>query len=106
MNKQPALARREFLKLSGIAVSAAALKACTPTLPVAAPAPTDVPKQNPVEALFPDMVLVEAGSFLMGSMDGYPDQQPVHRRPDGILAGGQVDLRNAVRSAKIDLAPP
>jgi sulfatase modifying factor 1 len=40
-------------------------------------APTATAKPT-VQALFPDMVLVEAGSFEMGAADGSPDQQPVH----------------------------
>jgi len=91
------LSRREFLKLTGIAISAAALKACTPNIPIETATPTTIPPvmptptptstptpaptstARPVEALFPAMVLVEAGSFQMGAMlDGYPDQQPVH----------------------------
>jgi len=97
MSKQLKLSRREFLKLTGIAISAAALKACTPNIPIETitpatippvmpsrtPAPTPnlspTPTSRPVEALFPDMVQVEAGSYQMGSMqDGYPDQQPIH----------------------------
>ena len=94
MTKQLKISRREFLKLAGIAISAAALKACAPNISIETATPTTIPPTTtptltpthtppaptaePVEALFPDMVLVEAGSFQMGSMDGYPDQQPVH----------------------------
>jgi sulfatase modifying factor 1 len=45
-----------------------------PTPPIPSPTAT----KPAVQALFPDMVLVEAGSFEMGSADGYPDQQLVH----------------------------
>jgi formylglycine-generating enzyme required for sulfatase activity len=98
MSNQSKLSRRDFLKLTGIAISAAALKACAPnvpietatptTLPPVLPTPTPVatltsvptPSVQPAEALFPAMTLVEAGSFQMGSiMDGYPDQQPIHK---------------------------
>ena len=99
MSNQRKLSRREFLKLTGIAISAAALKACSPNIPIETvpptaiptlipthtaaptrtPAPTPTPTAMLVEALFPDMVLVEAGGFQMGAvLEGYPNQQPIH----------------------------
>jgi formylglycine-generating enzyme required for sulfatase activity len=43
-------------------------------------APTATPEATPeeVEPIVPEMVLVEAGSFQMGSTNGQPDEQPVH----------------------------
>jgi formylglycine-generating enzyme required for sulfatase activity len=87
------LTRRDFLKLTGIALSAAALKACggaptplaspipttTPPAPTHTPSPTPTPTAAPIAALFPEMVLVEAGNFLMGSEGGYDNERPVHR---------------------------
>jgi formylglycine-generating enzyme required for sulfatase activity len=53
----------------------------TPTAapPAGSPAtPTVAPSTAPMAAIVPEMVRVEAGSFEMGSADGYPDEQPVH----------------------------
>jgi formylglycine-generating enzyme required for sulfatase activity len=53
----------------------------TPTLapPTAIPAtPTLAPSKEPARPIVPEMVLVEAGSFEMGSAAGYPDEKPVH----------------------------
>lgn len=89
------ISRREFLKQAGMTFSASILAACTPKAapqPTATwtPAPTHLPSKTiaptatpfpsatPVTAIAPEMVLVEAGSFLMGAQDGQPDQQPVH----------------------------
>jgi len=48
----------------------------TPVPPIAPPTATPTPV--PVEPITPDMVLVEAGTFEMGSTTGRPDEQPVH----------------------------
>ena len=86
------LSRRDFLKLSGIAISATILKACnakapavteipptsTPLPPTNTPVPTITPTEQPVKPIPPDMILVEAGSFQMGSAQGYSHEQPVH----------------------------
>jgi sulfatase modifying factor 1 len=86
------LTRRDFLKLTGIAVSAACLHSCTGSTQAFteaattsasqtqtnAPSPTGTPTRQPVQALFPTMVLVEPGEFLMGSDDGYANERPVH----------------------------
>ncbi len=86
------ITRRDFLKLTGIAVSATVLNSCTggtPELTEAAPTSTPQAKRDtpapaatstklPVQAKFPTMVLVEPGSFLMGSKNGYENEQPVH----------------------------
>ena len=86
------LSRRDFLKLSGIAISATILKACnaktlavtetpptsTPLPPTNTPVPTITPTEQPVKPIPPDMILVEAGSFQMGSAQGYANEQPVH----------------------------
>ena len=78
MSKRGKLSRREFLKMVGATASAAALGACTPTpTKIATTAtPESVPKE--IEPIVPEMVLVEAGSFQMGSTDGLADEQPVH----------------------------
>ncbi|MFB0535830.1 MAG: SUMF1/EgtB/PvdO family nonheme iron enzyme, partial [Anaerolineae bacterium] len=79
MYKSGKLSRREFLKMVGATASAAVLGACTPQTPTeVAPTATSgsVPKET--EPIVPEMVLVEAGSFQMGSTDGLADEQPVH----------------------------
>jgi sulfatase modifying factor 1 len=103
MTTRHKLSRREFLKLVGGAASAATLGACTsqtppetevaPSATAAPPQPT--PKQveptttavppepipeptEEIKPVTPEMVLVEAGGFEMGSTDGFPDEQPVH----------------------------
>jgi sulfatase modifying factor 1 len=78
MSRRSRLSRREFLKMVGATASAAALGACTPTSTEVAPTATPVPTQKEIEPILPEMVLVEAGSFQMGSTDGNADEQPVH----------------------------
>lgn len=94
--------RREFLKILGIATSATTLGACASTIATLEPtepalvestptslAPTlerivptessPTPTKKPLRGiLYPEMVLVEAGSFQMGSNDGYAHERPVH----------------------------
>ena len=79
------ITRRDFLKLTGIAVPATLLGSCagaargvteaapTATTPVKTdtPAPAVTSTKLPVQAIFPTMVLVEPGTFLMGSENGY-----------------------------------
>jgi formylglycine-generating enzyme required for sulfatase activity len=79
MPKRHRLSRREFLKMVGATASAAALGACTPQTP-AKVATTATPEATleEIEPIVPEMVLVEAGSFEMGSTDGLSDDQPVH----------------------------
>jgi sulfatase modifying factor 1 len=77
MSKPRRLSRREFLKMAGATASAAALGACAPTPTKVATTATPVPTQE-IEPLVPEMVLVEAGSFQMGSTNGDADEQPVH----------------------------
>lgn len=82
------LSRREFLKMVGVAASAVTLGACTPQTPTkmaeVAPAATAVPPPPAPEPtqeivpIVPEMVMVDAGSFEMGSTDGLPDELPVH----------------------------
>jgi formylglycine-generating enzyme required for sulfatase activity len=52
------------------------------TLEPSAPAPTATPEltatPEPIAPIFPEMVIVEPGSFMMGSIDGYPNEAPVH----------------------------
>ncbi len=86
------ISRRDFLRLTGIATTAILLEACAPDVPTITdipptaitlpptktPVPTNTPTQQPIQAIYPDMVLVEAGSFQMGSTDGYAHEQPVH----------------------------
>ena len=97
MSHTPSLSRREFLKILGMTASAATLQACTSQIPVQeSPVETREPVQPTaegsqaklatatatekpvVEAIYPEMVLVEAGSFQMGSIEGYSHEQPVH----------------------------
>ncbi len=96
------LTRRDVLKLTGISASALLLGACTgesetaveglrateiptsipPTPSPVRPTPSQTliqPTATPAATAVPrEMVLVEAGSFMMGSEDGYPDERPVH----------------------------
>lgn len=95
------ISRRAFLKLLGLASSATALGACAPKLSTLEPSPTRLitstptviptvepptptkppptpTKRPPRETIFPEMVLVEAGTFQMGSNDGYASERPVH----------------------------
>jgi formylglycine-generating enzyme required for sulfatase activity len=44
--------------------------------PTATPASTATP--TAIKIITPEMVLVEAGSFQMGSNDGHPNEQPMH----------------------------
>jgi sulfatase modifying factor 1 len=83
------LSRRKFLELIGLAASATALGACTPravqVVVTATPSPvppTPTPLPPPLTIVEPggfEMVLVEAGSFEMGSASGRANEQPVHR---------------------------
>ena len=92
MSHRKMVSRRDFLNWSGVVISAAFLEACAPEAatatkvpptstsapPTITPYPTVSPTSQPVEALFPDMVLVEAGSFEMGSNEGNASDGPVH----------------------------
>jgi sulfatase modifying factor 1 len=78
MPKRHKLSRREFLRMVGATASAAALGACTPIPTKVAPTVTAEPTPSEVEPIVPEMVLVEAGSFQMGSTNGGADEQPVH----------------------------
>ena len=92
MSRIKHISRRDFLRLTGIATTAILLDACAPDVPTITdipptattlpptktPVPTNTPTQQPIQAIYPDMVLVEAGSFQMGSTDGYAHEQPVH----------------------------
>jgi formylglycine-generating enzyme required for sulfatase activity len=81
------ISRRRFLEIAGLAASVAAVGGCNPRTPVAVTAtpsplpPTATPEPVPLTTLEPsgfEMVLVEAGSFEMGSNTGLPLEQPVH----------------------------
>ncbi len=90
------LSRRKFLRMAGITASAALLGACAPQTSAGKvveivetePAPTAPPPIPTVEStpslvtvVEPDgfeMVLVEPGSFLMGSATGRSVERPVH----------------------------
>ncbi|MFX1411876.1 MAG: formylglycine-generating enzyme family protein, partial [Promethearchaeota archaeon] len=99
MSTRHKLSRRAFLKVVGAAASVAVLEACVPQAsepdvvptatvvqpqptftvgPTATPVPTPTPTPVEIEPIVPEMVLVKAGSFEMGSADGRPDEQPVH----------------------------
>ena len=80
--------RLGFLRLLGLATSAAIVKACAPTkkpLPTSSPTispipPTLTPEPSPttISHIVPEMVLVETGEFQMGSEDGYENESPIH----------------------------
>jgi sulfatase modifying factor 1 len=81
--------RKEFLKLLGIASLAALLDACSPltkkTPEAILPTETRNPPTLTVEPtpkinspIIPEMVLVQAGDFEMGSTDGSTNEQPIH----------------------------
>jgi sulfatase modifying factor 1 len=83
------LTRREFMRLTGVATSAALLGACRPRPAVYQVAVTATPSAEPTPVPLPtslvlvtdtgvEMVVVEPGSFEMGSMDGRSNEQPVH----------------------------
>ena len=89
MMEHPKLSRNDFIKLMGITASAAVLKACRPRITITPeatfPTETNPPPPSTLEStqeiiqpFFPEMVLVEAGTFEMGSVDGYDNEQPVH----------------------------
>jgi sulfatase modifying factor 1 len=78
MSKPRKLSRREFLKMVGATASTTALGACVPIPTKVAPTATPVPTPEEIEPIVPEMVLVEAGSFQMGSTSGRPNEQPVH----------------------------
>jgi len=107
MSQLHKLSRRKFLRLAGLTASTLMLEACTsqiptqviPTVPSTVPPSEVVPTattilptatitlpvseatstpEPAVEILALDMVLVEAGSFEMGSTQGLADEQPVH----------------------------
>ena len=87
--------RREFLSATGMLSAAAALAACrsketgqlavdldltatrAPSTPTLMPEPA-TPTPEPREALLPEMVLIEPGTFMMGTDDGLPKEAPVH----------------------------
>jgi formylglycine-generating enzyme required for sulfatase activity len=74
--------RNWLLHIIGVASLILMLCACTPRQSTPAPrtlTPTPpMPTAEIVEAILPQMALVEAGSFAMGSVDGLGDEQPVH----------------------------
>ena len=83
--------RREFLRKTGVAVSAAMLGACASQPPAEIPAtatakpvpsPTPIPptptEQAAIHPISLEMILAESGSFKMGSDQGNADEQPVH----------------------------
>jgi formylglycine-generating enzyme required for sulfatase activity len=80
--------RLNFLRLLGLALSAAVIKACSPAKtpnPTSSPTdtlepPTQKPEPTPttLSHITPEMVLVEGGEFQMGSTEGTPDEAPVH----------------------------
>jgi sulfatase modifying factor 1 len=87
MPNHKTLSRRGFLKLTAAGAASALFSACSGPVtqdqvsepmakaPQITPTPTELPL---IETIFPDMVLVEAGSFEMGAADGRPKEQPVH----------------------------
>jgi len=90
MKRNPKLSRNDFLKLMGITTSVVVLKACTPTTKIISeaviptetkhpPLPTSEPTREIIFPIVPEMVMVEAGDFEMGSTNGYSNEQPVHK---------------------------
>jgi formylglycine-generating enzyme required for sulfatase activity len=89
MSNNHRITRREFLKILSLAASAIVLEACISQTPdqrqvitVVPPTPTEVPPtptEPALQPIFPKMVLVEPGTFLMGSDQGHHYQQPVHK---------------------------
>lgn len=101
------LSRRDFLRLASVAVPAGLVAACAPRGITSTAIPTELPPTRPALTateepgpLTPEMLLLEAGSFEMGSADGYPFERPVHKvsitRPFYIgvheVTFGQYDL--------------
>ncbi len=89
MNNKHRISRIEFLRLFGIALVAAFLKACTSRSEITTPEiptetsnpPTEIPGPSPtvINHITPRMGLVEAGEFLMGSSAGYQNEKPIHQ---------------------------
>jgi sulfatase modifying factor 1 len=69
-------ARHRSLRL--LMVLLALFAGCTQTEPAATPLPPEETAKPTVQARTPEMVLLEPGSFEMGSTEGMADQQPVH----------------------------
>ena len=71
--------RREFLVKAGLVASATVLSGCRPrvVIPVTATPPGGPSNVGTVTDLS-EMVLVDAGSFRMGSEEGNRDEKPVH----------------------------
>lgn len=95
MDANPGISRRDFLAASGILTAAVSLSACkaggtqisTVVKQVTAtrrpstltPIPnTPTSTSEPRTALMPEMVLVDSGTFSMGSEDGLSKEAPVH----------------------------
>jgi sulfatase modifying factor 1 len=78
MSQHRKLSRRQFLRMVGATASAAALGACAPTPTKIAITATTGPAPEEIKPIVPEMILVEAGSFQMGSTSGRPNEQPVH----------------------------
>jgi len=55
------------------------LSGCGGAAPSGTPVPLTATPKPIVEAIAPDMILVEPGSFQMGSTNGFADEQPVHK---------------------------
>jgi formylglycine-generating enzyme required for sulfatase activity len=62
----------------GATASVTTLGTCTPTPTKVATTATPELLPEEIEPIVPEMVLVEAGSFQMGSTEGLEDEQPVH----------------------------
>jgi sulfatase modifying factor 1 len=97
MNDNHQFSRRDFLKVLGITAAAGSIGACIsislpsndsfkPTereitvIELATPTTPPTATEKPViEPLYPEMVLVEPGSFQMGSTEGHDHEQPIHQ---------------------------
>lgn len=81
MTKEHLVSRRKFLELMGLTASAVALGGCTSPQAVQVTAPPTSVTEGLQFISDPEgfeLVLVEAGSFEMGTTDGLPNASPVH----------------------------
>jgi len=70
--------RQRILVPVGLLAAALTLSACGGAEPTATLAPPTATPKPDVQIVPPEMVLVEAGTFQMGSTDGPDNEQPVH----------------------------
>jgi formylglycine-generating enzyme required for sulfatase activity len=66
------------------------------------PSFTPTPAPEDARALLPPLVAVKGGTFEMGSLDGQPDEQPVHRVTLSDFEIGKYEVTNAQYKAFCD----